>query len=408
MTTPTTPKVKLYKKFITFPYAYVTIITALTLIVALTYPVWQSTAVATTTAPERTRDPLMWRETPTHMHPTWTLEGYDKLVDTPGAMVAVSKDEVAGLDSATGDKAWVYKGRGVKVCDAVNFNGNVAIATDNGAGCSVITVLDSATGEYVKQAEYLPGDDGHTVALTTYKDALAVVTPSHVRVLRGDLVQMTEFGGRIDNVLPDPGTPKGCSISDVAVGPISTAIAAACDEDNGSYHVRVINHKPDEASATAIDLDVNAHSTDPVTIPITTRAQVLFSTTSPRHALYAWQLDKDKEEISATDMLPNHYPLGHDDIDGIGYLWLIGNALHVRSGSEDVTQSVTMDGVVGMPMTADNTLVVPTHDGIVRWNPDNDHKEIINVDSWDPGRYFAFAGSTVATLKDGVIRAYSS
>ena len=369
--------------------------------VAATSP---SVSTVHTLAQDDARDGLYWSKTPQRMEKIWTREGMNKLINTPGAMVASTDNSVIGLDSRDGATRWEYRRKDATVCDVSNFAGNVAVLMNPGNGCSDLTLLDAATGQYIAQAQY--ATDSDVAALTSHESSLAVVTPHHVRLVRTDLVTKTEFGDKPDMATRKDQPVHDCTISDVIVGPNHMSIAAQCNGED-FYHVYVADQDVEESSKSNVVLDVDTHSTQPVTLPAMSIAMVSFVTQGTNPTQYVWEIDKDKEEVSATKLSPQEYGLGYMDVPGIGYVWKIGQNVHLRHGSEDISQSTVFTGAIGMPIEVNGQLLVPTHDGATLWDTSDNKKTPIAIDGGFNGRYFAFSGSTYAALgSDGVIIGY--
>lgn len=354
------------------------------------------------------RDGLAWNQPPTQMSQSWSIDGYNGLISTPGAAVATTDTSVARINSETGEETWSYSRPDSTLCHAVEGGGDVIALFDSGNGCSDITRLDSATGEIKNYSMY--GTDSDIARLVYGNNHVAIVTPDRVRFLSSSLTPRAEFGDRPDKLYPEDQQVSGCNVSDVAIGPDVGVVAATCEGQN-TYHINAVDLDPEENTEGKLVLDVDTKSTEPVTVPMVSLAQVLFIVPGSEPKMYAWQLDKDMSEISSTPMRQGEFPRGHWDVPAIGYVWLIGENVHVRFGSEDISQSTTTDTrVVGNPMPASRNLLLPTRGGVQVWNPDDDSGHLIEIDGFG-GTDFAFSGGTVMTFDDqddnGTITGYS-
>lgn len=367
-----------------------------------------SSQVAHEPSPNGVRDGLKWEQAPESMTPDWSVDGYTNILNTSGSIIGVKENGVERLDSQSGDVKWSYHRPDSVLCHAIEAGGNIAVLFDSGNGCSEIMTLDAATGERLNYAMYGLEDSELEARLVYGQDNIAIVTPEHARFLSMSLTPNAEFGARPDMIYPDDQEFFNCEISDVAIGSDHGIVASRCD-DQTSFHVNAVDLEPEESTMGNIDLSIDTKSPNPVTIPMVSLAQTLFLTSGDSPTLYAWQLDKSKAEISATPMRQGVFPRGYWDVSGVGYVWLLGEQVNVRYGSEDISQSITRDGMVGNPLPAGKDLLLPKRGGIEVWNTDQDTSRFIEIEGFG-GTDFAFAGHTVATFdrsnNDGTITAY--
>lgn len=323
---------------------------------------------------------------------------YKYLVNTPGAVIAGDEDSVSRIDIENGNHIWSYKMDGGKLCHVVEANGNVAALFDNGRGCTDIVTLDAASGRVINQAQYSIPDDSHIARLAYGRENIAIVSPTFVRLLRYDLVPIAEFGTKKDVTYTSDQSVRNCDISDVAVGPDYTAIGSKCEGDY-SYHVRVIQNEPKESTQGKISVDVDTSSQNPVTIPLVTKSMFNFVTDAKNPSVFAWQLDKEKSEVSNQPVQPGQFSYGYTDMKGIGYVWRIGDTVHARHGSEDISKSKTHRGAIGNPIQVDSKMIVPQINSVYLWDAVEDTGRTVNASGLN-GKYFAFAGNTLVSLDD--------
>lgn len=405
--TPDEKGVSLSRTFSRVIYASIATVTAL----AVVYVAFFSTASQLDhhTDAHGVREGLAWVEPPREMTPSWSIDGYTDLISTPGAAIATTDTTVTRIDSITGEETWSYSRPDSTLCHTIEAGGDVVALFNSGNGCSDITMLDSATGEVENYSMY--GVESDTARLVHGNEHIAIVTPDRVRFLSMSLTPRAEFGDRPDALYPDDQQVTGCTISDVAIGPDVGVVAATCEGQN-TYHINAVDLDPEENTEGNLILDVDTKSTQPVSIPMVSLAQVLFIVPGAEPKMYAWQLDKEMSEISSTPMKQGVFPRGHWDFPSIGYVWLIGEDIHVRFGSEDISQSTTTDSrVIGNPLPASRNMLLPTRGGIDVWNPSDNSGHRIEIDGFN-GTDFAFAGGTVMTFdrddEGGTITGYSS
>lgn len=384
-------------------YGLMAILAALSVLFVIT--VSPAAQVVSQTDPDAGRDGLGWSTPPSEMLPIWSAEGYTGLVDTPGAMVGTTESGLHRLDSATGEVIWAYERPG-RLCDAIPTKGNVTAVFDGGDGCTDLVTLNSATGEYINQARYIT-DSGEARLVEGIDGHIALVTRSMVRVLRNDLVVSAEFGMRPDPLYADDQEVENCHVYDAALGPRHAVIAARCEGDN-TTHVRAIEIDPEKSTSGKVVLDVDTRQDVPVTLPAVSISMVVFVVPGANPAAYVWQLDKDKAEVARHPLGPSEFGMGYMDFPGIGYIWRIGPNVHVRWGSEDLSQSVERGGAIGNPMVANTTLLIPQYNSVLAWDDRAGFEKEIQVDGLT-GNQFAFSGRTIAAYNpdDGVITAYA-
>lgn len=338
----------------------------------------------------------------------WTISGVTNMVHAPGVTVAATNNEVFRVNPDDGSRLWEYSRKDATVCDVQQAWGDVVVIYNPGHGCTDITRLDSETGEYVSQASYATDQDQARMVFGNESDLLAVATPHMVRVLRDDLVTTAEFGQKVDP--ENPSSVNRCNIFDVSVGPESFAVAHDCTSTGtGTTHVTVLESKPEDSTEPGTVVDVDTRTTDSVTIPVVTLAQVQFVTQGVNPTAFTWQIDKDKEEVGSRPVNEWEYGLGGASFDGIGYVWLVGTTLQQRYGSEDVSQHTHKTvGASGLPMEIDGRLLFPTFTGVSLWNPDNGHVTPINFDTPVNTKKISVSGSTVAVLSEGSLIGFSA
>ena len=356
---------------------------------------------------ESSRDGLFWNEPPTDMKPTWSKdvsEGYKDIVSTPGAIIGIKESSIERLDSSSGEVVWSYERGDASICDAIDVGGNVVALYNGGNGCSELVKLDAATGQYIRQAQY--ATDENIGSLVAGNDRVAVVTPSSARLLRSDLVPEAFYGDVNYPTYSHDQSVSGCTISDVTIGDRDWAVASRCDGES-TYHVRVIDGEPDESTEGKILLDIDTKSTSPVTTPIMSIAMVAFVVSDNRPGVYVWDLEKDQEEVSYRSIEQGKFGFGHMDIGGFGYVWRIGDEIHVRYGSEDISQSQSIEGAIGNPISVSDSILIPMRNEAVLWNPNENYIHTINVPGIT-GTAFAFSGKTLVSFDNGIITAFSA
>lgn len=97
------------------PYIAITIIGIFVII----YSVTLSASAKTEYNPnlEVGRDGLLWEKSPETMSKSWESEKeYNKLINTPGSMVAVDDHGVYRLNSENGDVIWSYVRKNATIC----------------------------------------------------------------------------------------------------------------------------------------------------------------------------------------------------------------------------------------------------------------------------------------------------
>lgn len=350
---------------------------------------------------EATRSGFMFTESiPQNMSAQQKFTDYTKLVSTPGAIIGVKEHSIERLDTESEETIWEYKRPGGEICDAIGAWGDVVVVYNMGKGCTDVTRLDGATGQYVAQASYATDQD--VLKMVFSDDKLALVTPRTARVLRDDLVTMTEFGQQVDFANKTPFA--NCDIYDATISPKALVVSNKC---NGSEttHVTAVEVDPDDSSAPETIVDVDTHSSDPVTTPVATLAQMKFITQGSDPVDYTWQIDKDLTEVAASPVRQGEYGLWGDSFDGIGYVWIIGNKMYARYGSEDVSQFTSeFKGATTNPLEADHYLLVGTEQGFSFWDTHENIRHDVSVDEdVSAVKKIAFAGDTVATFNDGTI-----
>ena len=355
-------------------------------------------AVDHNTAPNSTRDALGWMNPPDRMSKAWESEGYTGVINTPGSIIGVNDNGVSRLDSETGLEIWKYHRPDSQLCDAINADGQVAVLFDSGHGCTDITLLDSATGEYISQAQY--ATDETEARLIYGRDHIGIVTHSNVRLVRAsDLVPTAFYGDMIGPIYESDQAVSQCDISDVVIGPDSFAVASKCNDDP-DYRVRVVQNDPEESTQGNILLDIGTGVADPssVTLPVISKSMVIFVVQGISPTAYVWQLDKDMEEVAAFPVGVNSYGFNYQDIRQFGYTWRIGTDVHYRQGSEDLSKSIVIPHAIGDPMVAEIDLLVPVQGGIevATFNKEKEGTRLIPIEGFPSSRSYAFSGRTVA------------
>lgn len=366
-----------------------------------------SARVIHTVAEGSERTGLLWDgEAPQSVSKTWEQAGYKTLSDAPGAVIAATEDSVVRIDERDGSTIWEYKRPGGSVCDMKQAWGETVVIFDMGKGCSEIMKLNSETGQYSRQASYATDQD---IARLVFggDGRLGIVTPNSVRIVRDDLVTTAQYGDDVDPVNPVDNTYKNCTIFDVGIGPNDFVVSSQCEGDKGNTFIRAFGIDPDEPRELVSTVEVNTGSQDPVSITAVSLAQMQFIIPDSSPRIYTWQLDKDKRELAARDLKPGEYATGFWDYPGIGYLWGVGETLHVRFGSEDISQSKQKTGVIGNPLTADQQVIAPQRDGFLLWDTRDDAEHLITTDQKLEGRKYAFAGDTFVELREDKLIAYS-
>jgi len=384
-------------------YAVVVIIS-----IIIVYATGTASSVNHTSDSDLERDGFLWQSTPQHLDKQWEKEGYRKIINTPGSIIGVQDDGISRIDTSDGGNLWEYKRDDGKLCDAENVNGNVLAIFDSGKGCSEFIQLDAATGDYLSTAEYATDahyvQDDKELSIVSQQEEALVLTKHHARLLRDDLVTESEFGDQLYPTNGDDQEHHDCTISDGSISTDGYAVAAQCD-DNDTYNIYYMNSKPDESTESDVELEINTKSTQPVTIPAMSKAMVNFVVPGTPNSVYTWELTKDQSEVAHNYVKVNEFGYEYQDIPSIGYVWRIGNTLHVRHGSEDLSQSQTLDNVIGDPIEVDGELMVPQLGEIMMWNIHEDTYTDIQVDGLN-GKVFGFAGDTLVSFDNGKIIGY--
>lgn len=341
---------------------------------------------------------------PSSMKQKWSQDGYEHLISSPGVIIAATQNSVRRLDKDSGETVWEYTRPGGVICDMTQAWGDAVVIYNMGKGCTDVTRLEGATGQYVSQAMY--ANDQDVTRMVFSNGRLAIVTPHNVRVLRDDLVTTTRFGEFIGQ--ENKPEYSQCDIYDATVGPESLVVSHKC---NGSEttHVTAIEVEPDDSASPDTINDVDTRSVEPATTPIATLAQMKFITQGIEPIDYTWQLDKDLSEVSGVPVRQGEYGLWGDSFNGIGYVWLVGDTMYSRYGSEDVSQYTNMLTNVRTPaVEADMFLLVGMKDGFSLWNTHDNTSHKITVDSdISSSRDVAFEGDTIASLNNGTVVAFS-
>lgn len=391
-------------KLVIAPYVVMTAVVAL--LIGATALFSTSAKVEYSPDASGTRDGYQWSDgLPVKLAQSWKIQGYTDMASTPGATVVSNETSVSGIDSATGDVTWTYSRPDSTVCDIAATGATVTAVFNPGGGCTDMVTLDPATGEYLYQAKY--ATDSQVGKVVYGREKIALVTKNHVRLLRNDLVPMAEFGDRPDPIYGTDQEVSDCEISDVVIGPESFIVASKCSGES-TYHVRAVEAEPEEHTEGNIIVDVDSGSANPVTLPAVSRAMFTFVTSDVSSASYVWELTKGKNEVARFTVQPNEYAYGYQDIPYLGYVWRVGNTLNVRSGSEDLSKSNKLEGVIGEPIEVNGDLLVPRSKDVVMWNPKKNVKNTIPVDGGLTGTKFSFSGGTVMVLDNGVVRGYSA
>lgn len=378
---------------------------AIVVIIALSLSFFTSTARSVThdVSEESVRDPYAWSKLPEKLEPAFQLNGYTDLIHSPGAAIGVKKNGIERLSSRDGSTIWSYFRDDATLCDAKDSTGGVVAVFNSGNGCSEIVMLDAATGQYVHNAQYATQED-RAVIQTGYEH-IAIVTPSSVNILRDDLVPETFIGDDLYPLYPDEKELSECDISDVILGPKSAAVSLKCAGHN-TYHIKNISYDPEESSGFEELLDIDTASADPVTLAAITSAQVQFVVQGIRPAIYTWQLDKEKEEVSMKPIDSGSFGFGTQlDIPGLGYVWRIGNTIHARYGSEDLSQSEENGKANGLPIEANNMVLYPISGGLKMWDPQHDIDHFVAIKDFYSPRV-ALSGDTILSFDSGHINGY--
>lgn len=354
------------------------------------------------------RDNFLWEKTPSQLQEKWSLEGYKKIINTPGSIISVKDNGVSRINVDNGKELWSYNREDAKLCDAENTNGQILAIFDSGKGCSEYIQLDASTGEYLNTAEYATSahysEDKKAISIVSQQENILVMTQNHARLLRDDLVTQSEFGDQEYVVNGDDQENHNCTISDGAISTDGYAIAAKCN-NSPTYSIYYMDNEPEESSAEKTKLAVDTRSQQPVTIPVISKAMINFVVAGTPNAVYVWQLTKDQSEVSHNYVKVNEFGYEYQDLPSIGYVWRIGNTINVRYGSEDTSQSEKMDNVIGDPIEVDGKLLVPQLNKIVLWDTNDDKKEDIEVKGLN-GQVFGFSGDTLVSFDNGTIKGY--
>lgn len=422
------PRAKKWKKITIAAYS------ALAVLVAggATYGATMSTAsqVDSTVNEDLGRSPYKWSEgIPKELTQTWQRDGFKGLINTSGASIGITENSLERLDDKTGDTLWEYKRKDAELCDATEAKGNVIGLFNAGHGCSELIYLDAATGQYINTAQY--ATDSDVARLVANDDKAAIVTPSSVLVLRSDGVNQAYFGDTSYPTYSDDQDVRNCEISDVELGPQTseedthrksmTSIAAKCEhrvvnDDNekndtwvqdDNWHIRTIDDSPKEATKGEILLDVDTGSKNPVTIAAQSISMMNFVVQGKHPSVYTWELDKDQDEVAMLDVPYGSYGFDGKNVNGIGYVWRVGDTLYARRGSEDLSQFKKIEGISGDGIEVDGELLVPAHNKAYMWDPQTETKQEIKVDGLS-GLEFSFAGGTLMSYIDGKVTGYAS
>lgn len=382
----------------------IVIFLALTMGVVFVSP---SARVEHTTVDNTPRTSLLWGgEAPESVKKGWEKDGFITLSNAPGAVIAATENSVVRLDEINGETLWEYRRNDAKVCDMTQAWGETVAVFDAGEGCSEIVKLNTESGQYSHVASY--ATDQHEAKLVFGGDGhLGLVTPNSVRILRDDLVTTAQFGDDVDPVNPVDNDYIKCNVFDVGIGPNDFVVSSQCSQDQGKTYLRAFGIDPEDPRELESTVEVDTGSTLPVSITAVSMAQMQFVTPGDSPKVYTWQLDKEKGEISARDLAPGEFATGFWDYPGIGYLWGVGETLHVRYGSEDISKSKTQNGVIGNPMTADNDIIAPQREGFLIWNTKTNDTKMIKASNKLAGRKYAFAGDTFVEFNQGKLISYS-
>lgn len=381
------------------PYIIMIIITLFLII----YTVTISASAKTEYNPslEAQRDNLLWDKAPVSMEKSWeSSKEYKKIISSPGALIAVDDHGVYRLNSEDGSIIWSYVRKDATICDAIDADGDVAILFNPGKGCTDVTVLNAATGQYKSQAQYATNSE--VGALVYGREKLAVVTPASARLLRsGDLVPVSTFGDVPGEVYADDQQVSGCSINDVTIGPESYAVSAKCEGDE-TYKIRIIDNDPDESTKGEVIQTIDTNTNDHVSLPVMSSSMIFFVTTGASEAdpmAYVWQLDKEYSEVASWRLPIYSYGYPYQDLAKFGYTWRVGEWVRYRPGSEDLSQGIDIYEATGDPIQAGDELLIPSYEGIkvVKFKEEGERK--INIKDFPQGaQYYAFSGKTFAAL----------
>lgn len=381
------------------PYVVMGIIAVLVII----YTATLSASAKTEYSPslEATRDGLLWEKSPDTMEFAWESDKeYKKIFSTPGTIIASDENGVYRLDSENGDVIWSYVRKNANICDVTEADGDVAILFNPGRGCTDVTVLNAATGQYKAQAQYATNSE--IGALVYGRQNLAVVTPVSARLLRSDdLVPVSTFGDVPGEVYSDDQQVTGCNINDVTIGPESYAVSAKCEGDS-TYKIRIIDNDPEESTKGEIIQTIDTNTNDHVSLPAMSSSMIFFVTTGASETdpmAYVWQLDKEYAEVASWRLPIYSYGYPYQDLRKFGYTWRVGEWVRYRPGSEDLSQGVDIYEATGDPMQAEDELLIPSYGGIkvVKFKEDGERK--IKIKDFPHGsQYYAFSGRTLAAL----------
>lgn len=381
------------------PYIAITIIGIFVII----YSVTLSASAKTEYNPnlEVGRDGLLWEKSPETMSKSWESEKeYNKLINTPGSMVAVDDHGVYRLNSENGDVIWSYVRKNATICDAVESDGDIAILFNPGKGCTDLTTLSASTGQYKAQAQYATNSD--IGALIYGRGKLALVTPVSARLLRSDdLVPVSTFGDVPGEVYATDQQVTGCNINDVTIGPESYAVSAKCEGDS-TYKIRVIDNDPEESTIGEVIQTIDTNTNDHVSLPVMSSSMIFFVTTGASETdpmAYVWQLDKDYVEVASWRLPIYSYGYPYQDLAKFGYTWRVGEWVRYRPGSEDLSQGIDTYEATGDPMQAGDELLIPSYGGVkvVKFKEKGERK--IDIKEFPQGsQYYAFSGKTLAAL----------
>lgn len=389
-------------------YWYLTVISVV-LILALTYLYTGNAYTTQRNANENAeRENLAWSAPPEEMQPSWTIEGVKSLVNTPGSAIAIFDNEARGLNSEDGTEKWSYKTK-MTICDATNYNGSLVLLMKKDNNCTSLVKINAATGQIMTTAEY--ATNSMDSRLRASSKNLAIVSANHVRIVRDDFVTVTEFGDQLYPFYEDDQNYENCTISDVVLNSTNYAVAAKCynkskEEQEANFNIKVGSFETDESTKYVETLNIDTGSADPVTLPIITPAMIQFVVSDHSPTQYTFDLTKSKTILHREPVMPGQYGYPYQDFPGIGYVWRVGNTLNLRYGSQDLTNPIQIDGVIGNVMDANDSLLVPTLDAIRVWNPTLNIDKVIKVEGLQ-GREFAFSGKTIMALNEGTITAYS-
>ena len=358
-------------------------------------------------APGFTLENLSWEngQPPSKMNLEWEKDGYKKILSEPGSIIAVKNSSVERLHSENGETIWSYKRPDSEICDVIGYNSIIYTLFNSGNGCNDITALDSATGEYVAQAQY--GTQSDLGKLVGAEESIAIVTPHLVRLVRSsDLVPQATFGDTLTPIYDTDQEVKNCDISDVAIGEKVFAIASFCDNDD-TYKVRLVEKEPEESSQGVITKTIDTASNRPVTLPIINNEQIIFVVQYEKYEASFWNIAEDEPfSVISYILEPGHIGYQHEEMSYFGYVWRIGDWVRYQASSEDLTKGKDVAGAIGKPILAGDKLLVPTYEGLAFVEFSNDEQYDIDVDI-PVSDSFAFAGKTfIAHGEDGIIRAY--